>query len=92
MTRNDYSDAEMERGVDQIVVEHGTLPVEELFYDFSPKARDESELDIEALIAGRPQEININKDAEFVLFRVGDAVASRNIHAIYDPLRLRKEF
>ncbi len=34
-----------------------------------------------------------NPDGRFQLFRVGDAVASRNIHAaIYDSLRLCKDF
>ena len=52
----------------------------------------EGELDIGALIAGLPQAIASNPDGEFMLFRVGDAVASRNIHAaIYDSLRLCKE-
>ena len=91
--RNEYSDVEEERQVDQVVVEHGTLPAAELFHDLAPKARNEGELDIAALIAGRPQEIATNEGGEFMLFRVGDAVASRNIHAaIYDSLRLCKEF
>ena len=93
MIRNEYSDVEEERHVDQVVVEHGTLPAAELFHDLAPKARNEGELDIAALIAGRPQETATNEDGEFMLFRVGDAVASRNIHAaIYDSLRLCKEF
>ena len=34
-----------------------------------------------------------NPDGRYQLFRVGDAVASRNIHAaIYDSLRLCKNF
>ena len=91
--RNEYSDMEEERQVDQVVVEHGTLPAAELFHDLAPKARNEGELDIAALIAGHPQEIASNADGKFMLFRVGDAVASRNIHAaIYDSLRLCKEF
>ena len=93
VVRNEYSDVEEERQVDQVVVEHGTLPAAELFHDLAPKARNEGELDIAALIAGRPQETATNEDGEFMLFRVGDAVASRNIHAaIYDSLRLCKEF
>jgi len=33
-----------------------------------------------------------NPDGAFALFRIGDAVASRNIHAaIYDTLRLLKD-
>ena len=58
----------------------------------APLARNEGELDIGALVEGRPQAIASNPDGEFVLFRVGDAVASRNVHAaIYDSLRLCKE-
>ena len=91
--RNEYSDVDEERHVDQVVVEHGTLPAAELFHALASYARNEGEIDIAALIAGRPQEIATNDDGEFMLFRVGDAVASRNIHAaIYDSLRLCKEF
>ena len=46
---------------------------------------DRRGLDIEALVAGRPQELNEN--GELMLFRVGDTVATRNIHAaVYDSL------
>jgi len=32
-----------------------------------------------------------NPDGDFMLFRIGDAVASRNIHAaVYDGLRLAR--
>ena len=90
--RNEYSDAEETRNVDQVVVEHGTLPAAELFHELAPLARNQGEIDIEALIAGRPQDIVSNAEGRFMLFRVGDAVASRNIHAaIYDSLRLCKE-
>ena len=91
--RNEYDDSEETRTVDQVVVEHGTLPVAELFHDLAPLARNAGELDIDALIAGRAQAIESNEEGAFMLFRVGDAVASRNIHAaIYDSLRLCKEF
>ena len=47
--------------------------------------------DIEAMINGRPQEIVTNADGRYRLWRIGDAVASRNIHAaVYDALRLMK--
>ena len=91
--RNEYNDAEETRTVDQVVVEHGTLPAAEVFHELAPMARNEGELDIDALIGGRPQGIASNEEGAFMLFRVGDAVASRNIHAaIYDSLRLCKEF
>ena len=90
--RNEYTDEDETRFVDQVVVEHGTLPAAELFHELAPLARNEGELDIEALIAGRPQAVASNPDGEFMLFRVGDAVASRNVHAaIYDSLRLCKD-
>ena len=90
--RNEYSDAHETRLVDQVVVEHGTLPAAELFHALAPRARNGGELDVEALIAGRAQEVTSNEAGEFMLFRVGDAVASRNVHAaIYDSLRLCKD-
>ena len=49
-------------------------------------------VDHAALIAGRPQTLRSNPDGTFQLFRIGDAVANRNIHAaIYDALRLVKD-
>ena len=91
--RNEYDDSESTRDVDQVVVEHGTLPADGLFRELAPMSRNGGELDIDALIAGRTQETGSNQQGAFMLFRVGDAVASRNIHAaIYDSLRLCKEF
>ena len=41
---------------------------------------------------GAPQTLATNPDGRYRLFRIGDAVASRNIHAaIYDALRLAKD-
>lgn len=49
-------------------------------------------VDYGALTDGRPQELDRNPDGSFQLFRIGDAVASRNIHAaIYDALLLVKD-
>ena len=93
LLRNEYSDEDETRLIDQVVVEHGVLPNAELFHELCPTARNGGELDIDALIAGRPQEAASTGEGAFMLFRVGDAVASRNIHAaIYDSLRLCKEF
>ena len=51
------------------------------------------EVDYPALIAGRPQTLRKNAQGNYQLFRIGDAVASRNIHAaIYDGLRFAKSF
>ena len=89
---NEYTHANIERSVEQIVVEHGTLPLDELYLGLREKSSNGGELDLEALISGKPQNIICNPGSNFKLFRVGDAVASRNIHsAIYDSLRLCKD-
>ena len=91
--QNEFDDSESTRDVDQVVVEHGTLPADGLFHELAPMSRNGGELDIDALIAGRTQETGSDQHGAFMLFRVGDAVAIRNIHAaIHDSLRLCKEF
>ena len=80
-----------ERMVDQVVIEHGTLPADKLYFALRAKSLNRGEVDYEALIAYRPQEIRSNPDGIFQLFRLGDAVESRNIHAaIYDAVRFVK--
>jgi 2,4-dienoyl-CoA reductase-like NADH-dependent reductase (Old Yellow Enzyme family) len=82
-----------ERRVDQVVVEHGTSPLDELYWELKPAARNRGEVDLRALIDGRPQAVTRNPAGAYTLFRVGDAVSSRNIHAaIYDSLRLCMTF
>lgn len=90
---SDYSERIEEREVDQVVVEHGTLPLDEVYFDLKPGSRNGGEMDYAALIAGQPQTVVRNPDGAYQLFRIGDAVASRNIHAaIYDAIRLVKDF
>lgn len=82
-----------ERLVDQVVVENATSPLADLYFDLKEESVNRGEVDYPALIAGQPQSIRTNPDGKFQLFRIGDAVASRNIHAaIYDALRLCKDF
>ncbi len=88
-----YSDfsgtAHDERLVDQVVVEHATLPLDELYFELKEESVNRGGVDYDALIENRPQEIRAHPDGAFQLFRLGDAVESRNIHAsIYDALRL----
>ena len=90
---SDYSDVTEERYIDQIVVEHATLPVDDLYFDLKEHSVNRGEIDYSALIAGHPQGITSNQNGAFKVFRVGDAVTSRNVHAaIYDSLRLCKDF
>jgi NADPH-dependent 2,4-dienoyl-CoA reductase/sulfur reductase-like enzyme len=86
---SDYSDVAVERHVDHVVVEHGTLPNDELYLDLVPHSTNAGAVDHAALLDVRPQQVHTDPDGRFQLFRIGDAVASRNIHAAtYDALRL----
>ncbi|MBO0664230.1 NADH:flavin oxidoreductase [Jiella sp. MQZ9-1] len=98
--RNTMTDAEEERVVDSVVVDYGTQPVDGLHFKLKDKAKNKGLTDLKALIDGRPQPFETNGAAPrgegraggYTLYRIGDAVAGRNIHAaIYDALRLCKD-
>jgi hypothetical protein len=89
---SEYDRSRCERRVDQVVVEHGTLPLDDLYFELKPDSRNLGELDHAALVANRPQRLERNPDGKYQLFRIGDAVASRNVHAaVFDALRLLKD-
>lgn len=89
---SDYGSMTKERVIDQVVVNHGTRPLDELYFDLKPMSKNLGEVDYTALIAGDRQQVQRNEDGKFRLFRIGDAVAARNTHAaIYDALRLVKD-
>ena len=89
---SDYIDIQEERLVDQIVVEHGTLPLDEIYFELKPASSNGGEVDYRALIHGQAQAVQRNPQGQYQLYRLGDAVSSRNIHAaIYDALRLCKD-
>ncbi len=86
---NEYAHVTRQRIVDQVVVEHGTLPSDELYFSLVPGSSNLGEVDQQALLDLRPQEVRRNPDGRYQLFRIGDAVASRNIHAaVFDAFRL----
>lgn len=88
----DYSDHSTTKEVDQVVVNYGTLPLDDLYFDLKPLSSNGGAVDHDALIEGAPQTIVRNGDGAFQLFRIGDAVSARNTHAaIYDALRLVKD-
>jgi len=87
--RNLASQALMERSADQIVVEHGTRPADELYRELVGASANDGVTDLPALLERTPQPRSFRPEARFELHRVGDAVASRNVHAaILDSLRL----
>ena len=90
--QNEYGGAPTPRVFDRVVVEGGTLPAADEYFALREESTNGGEVDYEALLAGRAQSIRSNPSGRFQLFRIGDAVASRNIHAaIYDALRLAKD-
>lgn len=84
-TINELTHEETHRVVDQVVVEMGTLPVNELFDALREEAGNQGVTDLEALRDLKPQP---RPRDGFELHRIGDALSSRNIHAaIYDAWR-----
>jgi len=88
----DYSEHTDTKEYDQVVVNYGTLPVDELYLELKPLSSNCGAVDHERLIKGEVQNTVRNADGKFQLFRIGDAVSARNTHAaIYDALRLAKD-
>ncbi|SIO53275.1 2,4-dienoyl-CoA reductase [Rhodovulum sp. ES.010] len=80
-----WSDA---RRVDRVVVEHGTEALDELYHALRPEARNLGAVDYPALTGQGDPFPEKNPEGAFLLYRIGDAIAARNIHAgIYDALR-----
>jgi len=89
---SDQSAHRVERVVDLVVVDHGTAPLDGLYFDLKPYSSNLGAVDYGALLDGRQQNIVRNPTGTFQLFRVGDAISNRNIHAaVYDALRLLKD-
>jgi N-methyl-L-proline demethylase len=89
---SDYGGVAKQRTVDQVVINHGTIPLDELYFELKPASSNLGEISHDQLIAGEPQSVVRNAEGKFQLFRIGDAVAARNTHAaIYDALRLVKD-
>ncbi len=88
----DYSAHRLEKTYDQVVVNYGTLPLDDLYFALKPLSANGGAVDYDALIEGRPQAMRPNPGGAFVLYRIGDAVSARNTHAaIHDALRLMKD-
>jgi NADPH-dependent 2,4-dienoyl-CoA reductase/sulfur reductase-like enzyme len=83
---SDYSPVTRTGNFDQVVVNHGTQPLADIYFDLKPLSANLGAVDYNALIDGRPQPAT---ETGFQLYRIGDAVEARNTHAaIYDALRL----
>lgn len=86
---NEYGQCVTTRTVDYVVVEHGTTPMDDVYFDLKDRSSNLGAIDHQKLLALEPQDDVRNPDGAFQLFRVGDAVNSRNVHAaILDSFRL----
>ena len=85
----DLTSTPLEKTVDHVVVENGTLPADDVYFELKKDAMNLGMTDIDALADLHPQTINLNEDGKYQLFRIGDAVASRNVHAaMFEARRL----
>ena len=85
---NEFTGERIERVVDMVVAEHGTLPADAIYADLRAGSVNDGIKDIDALIGGKPQPRG-SHDGRYELYRIGDAAASRNVAAaVYDALRL----
>ena len=76
--RNIFTGAAEQLTVDQVVVEAGSSPNTLLYDALAPLAANGGTVDLDRLTAGEAQPVGIGG---FSLWRIGDAVAHRGIHA-----------
>jgi len=86
---NVYTDLNEDHRFDLVIGEHGTTPNSDLYFALKPLSTNLGQLDLESLTAARSQTLTPNPEGRFSLYRIGDAWASRNIHAaMLDAMRL----
>lgn len=89
---HEYGKARQQIMADRIFAELGTEPADQLFHDLKPMSRNRGVTDADALKAGTAQPWFKDNGEGLILFRVGDAVASRDVHAaMLDSLRIMKD-
>jgi hypothetical protein len=85
----EYDDRLTELRGDRVVIEAGTLPADSLYQDLRGGSCNNGVTDLDALLGGRPQPWTGGTAHGPELYRIGDAVSSRDIHAaVLDALRL----
>lgn len=85
---HELTDVKFTLSADQVIVEHGTVPCDEVFQALRPLSRNDGVTDIPHFLAGTKQP-EYEKQEDFYLYRIGDAVSSRNLAAaMFDALRL----
>lgn len=88
--RHELTGAETEMTAAQLIVERGTVPMEDTYQELRARSANNGVTDI-ALMTGTATKRDNDPQAagSFVLHRIGDAVASRDIYSsIYEAYRL----
>ncbi len=78
-----------QRVVNAVIVERGTAANDELYHELVPSSSNGGEVQLDDLLNGRAQHQVRNPKGTFQIFRIGDAISSRNIHtAMLDAVRI----
>ncbi|KAA3452114.1 N-methylproline demethylase [Mesorhizobium sp. SARCC-RB16n] len=86
--RHELTGAETEMMAAQLIVERGTAPMEDTYLELRARSSNNGVTDI-ALMMGTKTKGGPHAAGSFILHRIGDAVASRDIYsAIYEAYRL----
>lgn len=86
--RNTMTDEVMHRRAGMVVVEQGTLALDDVYQALKPHSANGGAMDLEAFSRGLPQPAEAGATMPR-LYRIGDAVAHRGVHtAIFDARRL----
>jgi 2,4-dienoyl-CoA reductase-like NADH-dependent reductase (Old Yellow Enzyme family) len=84
---NEISRERSQRLVDHVIVEQGSIPMDDVYRELRGRSANDGVTDLEALVNAAPQP-RPRKDG-FELHRIGDAISSRNIHAaMLDAMRI----
>ncbi|WP_300010612.1 NADH:flavin oxidoreductase [uncultured Roseobacter sp.] len=74
---------------DHVVFETGCKPMDDLYFDLVGQSSNAGQLDLRKFARGIVEFPSAHSDSSFALVRLGDAVASRNLHAaLFDANRL----
>ncbi len=84
--RNEMTDIETTLHARQLIVEHGTEPVTEVYDELRGRSTNDGVTDPRLMVEGK---VTPESGSGYEVHRIGDAVSSRNVHtAILDATRL----
>jgi len=90
--RHRLTDKTQSMNCGQVILETGTYPLSDLYDGIRSLSVNDGVTDIPAMVAG-PHPLREKPESGFELHRIGDAVASRSVHAaMLDALRLCIQF